>query len=66
MAQTIPRGSLDAAAEKLVAKNPDGTSGVRIPAEGNRGVTMPEQGNARVIAIAAVAPQHLAAVDSAT
>lgn len=65
MAQTIPRESLDEAADKLVTVNPDGTYSVTIPAEGNRIVTVPEKGNARVIAMAAAAQQRLAALDSA-
>lgn len=65
MAQSFPRESLDAAADKLVTTNPDGTCSVRIPAEGNRIVTVPEQGNARVITMAAAAQQRLAALDSA-
>jgi hypothetical protein len=64
MAQTAPRESLDAAAEKLITTNPDGTYSVRIPAEGDRVVTVPEQGNARVIAMAAAAQKRLAAIDS--
>lgn len=63
MAQSVPRESLDAAADKLVTTNQDGTYSVRIPAEDDRVVTVPEKGNARVIAMAAAAQKRLTALD---